>query len=159
MDFKRTLLAAACFALSSAAHALEIKFADIHPAGYPTVVAEENMGKALTKESNGELTFKYFPGGVLGSEKEVVEQAQVGAVQMTRVSLGIVGPVVPDVNVFNLPFVFRDQAHMRKVIDGEIGDEILAKITNSEFAWSPWPGWTAARATSTPRSRCARSKT
>ncbi len=136
MDFKRTLLAAALplsFVFASAAHALEIKFADIHPAGYPTVVAEENMGKALTKETNGELTFKYFPGGVLGSEKEVVEQAQVGAVQMTRVSLGIVGPVVPDVNVFNLPFVFRDQAHMRKIIDGEIGDEILAKITNSEF--------------------------
>ena len=133
MDFKRTLLAAAVFTLSSAAHALEIKFADIHPAGYPTVVAEENMGKALTQESNGELTFKYFPGGVLGSEKEVVEQAQVGAIQMTRVSLGIVGPVVPDVNVFNLPFVFRDQAHMRKVIDGGIGDEILAKITDSEF--------------------------
>lgn len=88
MDFKRTLLAAAFVTLSSAAHALEIKFADIHPAGYPTVVAEENMGKALTKESNGELTFKYFPGGVLGSEKEVVEQAQVGAIQMTRVSLG-----------------------------------------------------------------------
>ncbi len=53
MDFKRTLLAAAFVTLSSAAHALEIKFADIHPAGYPTVVAEENMGKALTKESNG----------------------------------------------------------------------------------------------------------
>ena len=117
----------------SAAHALEIKFADIHPAGYPTVVAEENMGKALTKESNGELTFKYFHGGVLGSEKEVVEQAQVGAVQMTRVSLGIVGPVVPDVNVFNMPFIFRDQAHMRAVIDGDVGDAILDKITQSEF--------------------------
>jgi tripartite ATP-independent transporter DctP family solute receptor len=133
MDFKRTLLAAAFITLSSAAQALEIKFADIHPDGYPTVVAEKNMGAALTKESNGELTFKFFPGGVLGSEKEVVEQAQVGAIQMARVSLGIVGPVVPDVNVFNLPFVFRDQAHMRKVIDGEIGDEILAKITDSEF--------------------------
>ena len=48
-------------------------------------------------------------------------------------SLGIVGPVVPDVNVFNMPFVFRDQDHMRKIIDGEIGQEILDKITNSEF--------------------------
>jgi tripartite ATP-independent transporter DctP family solute receptor len=73
-----------------------------------------------------------YAGGVLGSEKEVVEQLQSGAIQMTRVSLGIVGPVVPDVNVFNLPFVFRDQAHMRTVIDGEIGQEILDKITNSE---------------------------
>ncbi|MBK3467674.1 TRAP transporter substrate-binding protein [Pseudomonas sp. MF6776] len=136
MDFKRTLLAAAlplAFTLSSAAHALEIKFADIHPAGYPTVVAEKSMGDALTKETNGDLTFKYFPGGVLGSEKEVIEQAQVGAIQMTRVSLGIVGPVVPDVNVFNMPFIFRDQAHMRAVIDGEVGDAILDKISNSEF--------------------------
>ena len=136
MDFKRTLLAAAlplAFTLSSAAQALEIKFADIHPAGYPTVVAEEQLGKTLVADSNGALTFKMFAGGVLGSEKEVVEQAQVGAIQMARVSLGIVGPVVPDVNVFNMPFVFRDQAHMRKVIDGEVGDEILAKITDSEF--------------------------
>jgi len=91
------------------------------------------MGKALTKETNGELTFQYFPGGVLGSEKEVIEQMQVGAVQLSRVSLGIVGPVVPDVNVFNMPFIFRDQQHMRNVIDGPVGDEILDKITNSEF--------------------------
>jgi tripartite ATP-independent transporter DctP family solute receptor len=118
---------------TGAAQALQLKFADIHPAGYPTVVAEENMGKTLTKETNGELTFQYFPGGVLGSEKEVIEQMQVGAVQLSRVSLGIVGPVVPDVNVFNMPFIFRDHQHMRNVIDGAVGDEILDKITNSEF--------------------------
>ena len=137
MNFKRTLLAAALplmFTFAGAAQAeMKLKFADIHPAGYPTVVAEENMGKTLTKETNGELTFQYFPGGVLGSEKEVIEQMQVGAIQMSRVSLGIVGPVVPDVNVFNMPFIFRDQQHMRNVIDGPVGDEILDKITNSEF--------------------------
>ncbi|MET1078024.1 MAG: TRAP transporter substrate-binding protein [Pseudomonas sp.] len=136
MNVKRTLLTLAvpvAFSLSGLAQALDIKFADIHPAGYPTVVAEENMGKKLVAASNGELTFRMFAGGVLGSEKEVIEQAQLGAVQMARVSLGVVGPVVPDVNVFNMPFVFRDQAHMRKVIDGEIGQEILDKITQSEF--------------------------
>lgn len=137
MNFKRTLLAAALpliFTFAGSAQAeIKLKFADIHPAGYPTVVAEENMGKTLTKETNGELTFQYFPGGVLGSEKEVIEQMQVGAIQMSRVSLGIVGPVVPDVNVFNMPFIFRDQQHMRNVIDGPVGDEILDKITNSEF--------------------------
>ncbi|MBF8741875.1 MULTISPECIES: TRAP transporter substrate-binding protein [Pseudomonas] len=136
MTFKRKLLLAvlplAC-SLSLPASALDIKFAEIHPAGYPTVVAEQNMGKKLEQASNGEITFKMFPGGVLGSEKEVIEQAQIGAVQMTRVSLGIVGPVVPDVNVFNMPFVFRDHEHMRKVIDGDIGQEILDKITRSDF--------------------------
>ena len=138
MNFKRTLLIAALplAFLAQAAQALEIKFADIHPDGYPTVEAEKILGKTLVEESKGQkdpFTFKMYSGGVLGSEKEVVEQLQVGAIQMARVSLGIVGPVVPDVNVFNMPFVFRDQTHMRKVIDGEIGQEILDKITNSEF--------------------------
>jgi tripartite ATP-independent transporter DctP family solute receptor len=72
-----------------------------------------------------------FPGGVLGSEKEVVEQAQLGAIQIARISLGVIGPIVPDVNVFNMPFVFRDEAHMRKVIDGPIGQELLDKISGS----------------------------
>ncbi|BAU72277.1 TRAP transporter substrate-binding protein [Metapseudomonas furukawaii] len=136
MNLKRKLLVAAlpfAFSLVGSAQALDIKFADVHPAGYPTVVAEQNMGRKLEEASKGEITFKMFAGGVLGSEKEVIEQAQIGAIQMARVSLGIVGPVVPDVNVFNMPFVFRDHAHMRKVIDGEIGQEILDKITHSEF--------------------------
>lgn len=137
MDFKRTLLIAAlplAFCLSGVAQAeIKIKFAEVHPVGYPPVVAEQEMGKKLAAQSNGDISFKMFAGGVLGSEKEVVEQLQSGAVQMTRVSLGILGPVVPETNAFNLPFVFRDQAHMRKIIDGEIGQEMLDKITNSDF--------------------------
>jgi len=93
----------------------------------------ENLGKKLDAATSGEITCRLFAGGVLGSEKEVIEQTQIGSVQLTRVSLGAVGPVVLDVNVFNMPFVFRDHAHMRKVIDGEIGQEILDKITASEF--------------------------
>ena len=65
------------------------------------------------------------------TKRQLIEQAQVGAIDIVRISLGAVGPVVPDVNVFNMPFVFRDEAHMRKVIDGELGQEILDKITAS----------------------------
>lgn len=136
MDVKRKLLLAAlplALCLSNTALAdIKIKFAEVHPASYPPVVAEQDMGKKLVEQSKGEISFKMFAGGVLGSEKEVVEQVQANAVQMTRISLGIVGPVVPDVNVFNLPFVFRDHTHMRHVIDGPIGQEMLDKITNSE---------------------------
>jgi len=72
-----------------------------------------------------------YPQMQLGGEKEMIEQAQVGALQIARVSVGALGPVVDDLNVFNLPFIFRDEAHMRKVIDGPIGDELLQKVTNS----------------------------
>lgn len=123
--------ALACAALPAAAQTLTLKASDVHPAGYPNVVAIENMGKKLEQATKGRIKLQMFPGGVLGSEKEVVEQTQVGAIQIARISLGVLGPVVPDVNVFNMPFVFRDEAHMRKVIDGPIGAEILDKITNS----------------------------
>jgi tripartite ATP-independent transporter DctP family solute receptor len=72
-----------------------------------------------------------FPGSVLGGEKEMIEQTQVGAIQILRTSLGPVGPVVPEVNIFNMPFVFRDIPHMRAVIDGPIGQELLDKISAS----------------------------
>lgn len=104
---------------------------DTHPAGYPTVVAVESMGKKLEAATQGRIRIQTFPGAVLGQEKEAVEQTQLGAIQLARISLGVIGPVVPEVNVFNMPFVFRDVAHMRKVIDGAVGDELLAKVTAS----------------------------
>ena len=108
-----------------------MKAADVHPAGYPNVVAIETMGKKLSAATNGRISFQMFPGSVLGGEKEMIEQTQVGAIQILRTSLGPIGPVVPEVNVFNLPFVFRSQAHMRAVIDVPIGQEMLDKISAS----------------------------
>ncbi|MFH0784988.1 MAG: TRAP transporter substrate-binding protein [Pseudomonadota bacterium] len=117
--------------MSTSVSALELKAADVHPEGYPNVVAMQNLGKKLEAETKGRLTLKMFPGAILGDEKAMIEQTQVGAIAILRTSLGPVGPVVPEVNVFNMPFVFRDEAHMRKVIDGPIGDDLLAKITAS----------------------------
>ncbi len=132
MKIRRTLLALALAAtLPLAAQAQTLKASDTHPAGYPTVVAVEMMGKKLEAATNGRIKVQMFPGAVLGQEKEVVEQTQLGAIQIARISLGVIGPVVPEVNVFNMPFVFRDIPHMRKVIDGAVGDELMAKVSAS----------------------------
>jgi tripartite ATP-independent transporter DctP family solute receptor len=127
----RLLTAALGCALALGAQAQTMKAADVHPAGYPTVVAVENMGKRLEAATQGRIKFQMFPGSVLGGEKEMIEQTQVGAIQVLRTSLGPVGPVVPEVNVFNMPFVFRNIAHMRAVIDGPIGQELLDKLSAS----------------------------
>jgi tripartite ATP-independent transporter DctP family solute receptor len=134
MMLRRTLIATAIGVLAAfgaQAQNIVLKAADTHPAGYPTVVAVENMGKKLEEATKGRIKMQMFPGAVLGQEKETVEQTQLGAIQIARISLGVIGPVVPDVNVFNMPFVFRDIAHMRKVIDGPIGDELLQKVSDS----------------------------
>jgi tripartite ATP-independent transporter DctP family solute receptor len=117
--------------VAAQAQNIVLKSHDTHPAGYPTVVAVDNMGKKLDAATNGRIKVQMFPGAVLGQEKEAVEQVQLGAIQMARISLGVIGPVVPEVDVFNMPFVFRDIAHMRAVIDGPVGDELLAKVTAS----------------------------
>jgi len=70
-----------------------------------------------------------YPQMQLGGEKEMIEQAQVGALQIARISVGALGPVIDELNVFNMPFIFRDEQHMRKVIDGPIGNELLEKIS------------------------------
>jgi tripartite ATP-independent transporter DctP family solute receptor len=109
---------------------LVLKSSDVHPFGYPTVEAVKSMGEKLAKETNGRLTIQIFPSMQLGGEKEMIEQAQVGALAMARVSVGPMGPIVDDLNVFSLPFVFRDIAHMRKVVDGPVGQEVLDRVTN-----------------------------
>ena len=113
---------------------LELKASDVHPAGYPTVVAVENFGKKLEQATGGRITVKMFPSMQLGGEKEAIEQAQIGAIQLARVSVGALGPVIDELNVFNLPFLFRNTAHMQQVIDGPIGRELLDKITDNPKA-------------------------
>ena len=113
---------------------MTLKATDVHPLGYPTVEAVVRMGKKLETATNGRLTIQMFPSMQLGGEKEMIEQAQVGALQIARISVGPMGPIVPELNVFNLPFMFRDNAHMEKVVDGPIGQEMLKKLSDHPTA-------------------------
>jgi tripartite ATP-independent transporter DctP family solute receptor len=113
---------------------LVLKATDVHPLGYPTVEAVVRMGKKLETASNGRLSIQMYPSMQLGGEKEMIEQAQVGALAIARISVGPMGPIVPELNVFNLPFMFRDNGHMEKVIDGPIGDEMLKKLSDHPTA-------------------------
>jgi len=113
---------------------LVLKATDVHPLGYPTVEAVVRMGKKLEAATNGRVSIQMYPSMQLGGEKEMIEQAQVGALQIARISVGPMGPIVPELNVFNLPFMFRDNAHMEKVIDGPIGEELLKKLSEHPTA-------------------------
>jgi tripartite ATP-independent transporter DctP family solute receptor len=123
--------AAAPLRALAAEEKMVFKASDVHPPGYPTVVAVEEMGKKLAAATKGRLSIQMYPSMQLGGEKEAIEQAQVGAIQLARISVGALGPVVPDLNVFNLPFLFRNTAHMEKVIDGSIGQKLLDEVTDN----------------------------
>jgi tripartite ATP-independent transporter DctP family solute receptor len=120
--------------ISAAADKLVLKASDVHPLDYPTVVAVLDMGKKLEQATGGRISVQMYASMQLGGEKQAIEQAQVGAIQLARVSVGALGPVVDDLNVLNLPFLFRDTAHMQKVMDGAVGDQLLDRITNHPTA-------------------------
>ncbi len=107
------------------AQARDFRSADVHPADYPTVEAVKQMGRALAEKTNGKMNIRVFPSGALGTEKDTIEQLKLGGLDMMRINVGALNSVVPETLVTVLPFIFRDTAHMRSVLDGPIGDDIL----------------------------------
>ncbi|MFJ5506167.1 TRAP transporter substrate-binding protein [Pectobacterium carotovorum] len=145
MKLSKTLigvcLGSTAFLMSQAIQAQQIKASDVHPEGYPNVVAVQKMGEKLKAATNGRLEIKTFPGGVLGDEKQMIEQAQLGAIDIIRVSMTPVAAILPEIEVFTLPYIFRDEDHLHKVLDGKIGQEIGDKITHSSKSKLIFLGW------------------
>ena len=131
----RQLTLASMFgAIAFAAQATEFRSADTHNADdYPTVVAVKHMSELLEKKSGGKHKIKVFNKGALGSEKETVDQVKIGALDFTRVNVGPMNQICPLTQVPTMPFLFRSVQHMRQVLDGPVGDEILKSCESAGF--------------------------
>ena len=126
------LAAAAALAMGTA-HAKEFRSSDVHPLDYPTVQAVMYMGKLISERSGGKNSVKVFGQSTLGSEKDTIEQTKIGALDMVRVNVAPFNNIVPATIVPSLPFLFKSKEHMRRVLDGPIGDEILAAMEAQGF--------------------------
>jgi tripartite ATP-independent transporter DctP family solute receptor len=114
-------------ALSTAAFAQTVlKSSDTHPDGYPTVEAVKYMGELLKEKSGGRFEVEVYHSAQLGEEKDTIEQTRAGVIDLNRVSMGPFNGLVPETRVVSLPYIFRSVEHMHKVMDSDIGEEILA---------------------------------
>ena len=137
----KVCIGSALMFISYSSQAQTFRAADVHPADYPNVVAVTHMGEKLSAATDGRLNIKTFPGGVLGDEKQIIEQAQIGAIDIIRVSMTPVAAILPEINVFTLPYIFRDEDHMHKVLDGMIGKEIGDRLSSSSKSRLIFLGW------------------
>ncbi|MBN2442401.1 MAG: TRAP transporter substrate-binding protein [Spirochaetales bacterium] len=117
-----------------------LKAADTHAIDYPTVLGILKMGDLLKEWTDGRITIEVYASKQLGEEKETIEQAQMGVIDIVRVSVGPVGEIVPELNVVSLPYIFRSEDHCYKVVDGPIGNELLAKVEAHGFIGLGWYG-------------------
>lgn len=128
------LAAALAVAATLPAAAVEFRSADIHNADdYPTVAAVRHMSTLLEQKSSGKHKIKVFNKGALGSEKETIDQVKIGALDLTRVNVGPMNAICPLTQVPTMPFLFNSIAHMRKALDGPVGDEILKSCESAGF--------------------------
>ncbi len=119
--------------LPSPTIAREFRVADTQAEDYPTVLALKFMANLVEQRTNGRHRIHIFHSRQLGEEKETIEQTRAGAIDLNRTNVAPIGSLVPSANVLALPFLFRSFNHLHKVLDGEIGDEVLAGFQRNGF--------------------------
>ena len=126
LQSKLTCLAVALAAAAVCAPAMakEYRSADVHPEDYPTVMAVKFMSDYISKKTNGKDTIKVYTGNQLGGEKDTIEQVKIGALDLVRINVAPMNNICPETMVPTMPFLFKSKEHMRKTLDGPIGDEI-----------------------------------
>jgi tripartite ATP-independent transporter DctP family solute receptor len=92
---------------------------------HPVHKAMVHMAELVAKNSNGRARIDIYPSEQLGSEREMIEQLQLGSVAMTKTSTSPLESFIPGMSIFSVPYLFRDSDHAWKVLNGEIGKNIL----------------------------------
>lgn len=120
-------------AMEKRGNTIVLKAADDHTKGYPTVDGLDEMARYVKEATDGRIIIEVYPGAVLGSEKESIEQTQMGVIDLNRVSIAPVTSVYPKMSVFSLPYIFRSREHMFQVLDGELGQQMLTELEKVGF--------------------------
>ncbi|MFN3417096.1 MAG: TRAP transporter substrate-binding protein [Caldimonas sp.] len=132
-------LVAAGLGLAAAAQAqtvLKIGYATSPQSHYgvgSTVFCDE-----VEKGTQGRYKCQHFPNSALGGEREQIEAVQLGTQDLVNTSTGPLGNFVPEVKIVDIPFLFRDYDHARKVMDGPIGQDLLKKMATKGLIGLAW---------------------
>jgi tripartite ATP-independent transporter DctP family solute receptor len=133
VQWKVIIAGMAAAGLATAVAAKEFRSSDVHPEDYPTVMAVKFMSDQIKAKTGGKDSIKVYTMSQLGSEKDTIEQTKIGALDFVRINVAPMNNICPETMVPTMPFLFRSKEHMRKVLDGPIGDEILKACEKQGF--------------------------
>ncbi len=113
----------------SASAATVLKLAEVHAEGYPTALADHEFARLVEEKTEGRIKVEVYTGGVLyPGEPDAIEALQLGDLAFTRVSASPVANFVPSINAIQMPYLYKNKAHMWAVLNGEIGQKLLEGI-------------------------------
>lgn len=115
-----------------------LTYAENQPQNYPTSLGAERFAELVKERTDGKVVIQVKYAGEYGTDEEVVRQMQFGGIDFAHVSLAVVADEIPVLNVLQLPFLYEDGNHMWRVLDGEIGEELLAAFQDTELIGLSW---------------------
>ena len=115
--------------VSAAGAQTVLKLAEVHAPGYPTALADEEFARLVEERTEGRIKVEVFLNGTLyKTEPASIEALQLGDLAFTRVSASPVSQFVPSINAIQMPYLYKNGAHMWAVLNGEIGQAFLKGI-------------------------------
>ncbi|MFC6283865.1 MULTISPECIES: TRAP transporter substrate-binding protein [Polaromonas] len=130
------LLAALAAGLSHAQ--VKLRAWNIHPEGYPVTEAIKSFAEDVGKATRGKYQVEVFSNATLGDQPKAVQMLKSGEVDIAEFSSGPLSDAVPGIKVLNLPFLFKDSAHMFRHLDGKLGERFAANLKAAGFVVVGW---------------------
>lgn len=112
---------------------ITLRLAENQPEDYPTTIGDKEFARLVEEKTDGRIKIEVYAGGQLGDEKSVIEQVQLGSIELARVNVAPLTEFSEDIGVLTLPYLFDNEEHMWDVLNGEIGDELLATLEESNM--------------------------
>ncbi|MCR3722270.1 tripartite ATP-independent transporter solute receptor, DctP family [Prauserella flava] len=120
---------AACGGAGGAQESVTWRLAETHPGDYPTTKADEWFAEELSKRSDGRIQVDVYPDAQLGEERDVLEQMQMGSVELNRTNANLVGEFVPSWKAYGIPYAFASEEHFWNFLQGEGGQAKLDELS------------------------------
>lgn len=115
-----------------------LRYGENQPSDYPTTQSARYFADLVRERTSGDVLIEVYSDSALGDESSIIRQLQFGGVDFARVSTSLLIEYSDKIGVLSLPYLFRDEVHMRKVIESEIGDSLLEEIGSSGLIGLSW---------------------
>jgi tripartite ATP-independent transporter DctP family solute receptor len=132
------LLLAGCAASPAPEAEYVLTYAENQPQNYPSSLGGERFAELVRERTDGKVVIQVKYAGEYGTDEDVLEQMRFGGIDFSRVSLAILADEVPILNALQMPFLYRDGDHMWRVLDSELGQELLQATTDTGVIGLSW---------------------
>lgn len=115
-----------------------LTYAENQTSDYPTTLGGIYFSRLVKERTQGKVEIRIYDNSILGDEISVLKQLQYGGIDFARMSISTLADIAPSLHILEMPYLYRDSEHMWKVLDGEIGEQLMASMDQTDIVALSW---------------------